>query len=368
MSLQVERLVDLAPSVATELDGHEGLWLGTDSELGYRGLIAIHSTRLGPAIGGTRLWRYQSMDDAIRDVLRLSSGMTYKNAVAGIPFGGGKSVILADGRENHPAARKALLRSHGRFIQTFGGRYYTGEDVNTRPEDMDIVLSETPYVAGTMRTTGDPSPTTAWGVFRAMQAAARSRWGSDNLFGKSVAVQGAGSVGSHLARHLHEAGASVVIADLQRIRAEKVGEALGATVVASGEIHEMAVDIFSPCAMGGALNETTIPGLEAAIVVGGANNQLATERDDERLAGRGILYVPDFVANAGGVIKGVSEFTKESDDSVERRVDGIYHTVLEVLRLAHERSTTPQVAALALARLRLSKGMHLDSIGYGAQN
>src|SRR5438105_6309011 len=278
--------------------GHEQLVLCQDAASGYRGIIAIHSTVLGPALGGTRFWSYASDDEAIVDALRLARGMTYKNAVAGLNLGGGKSVIIGD---NKTTSRELLFRAHGRFVDSLGGRYVTAEDVGTSTGDMDFVHMETDYVAGLAGASGDPSPVTAHGVFRAIQASARYTWGSDALDGRTVAIQGCGNVGHNLALELVRAGAKLVVTDIDPERVNRVAHETGARAVATDDIYSQAADIFAPCALGAVINDQTIPRLKVQIVAGAANNQLLADRHGDELEARGILYAPDYVANAGGV-------------------------------------------------------------------
>ncbi|HEX2188167.1 MAG TPA: Glu/Leu/Phe/Val dehydrogenase dimerization domain-containing protein [Longimicrobiaceae bacterium] len=333
------------------VEGFERVAYAEDPRAGYCAVIAVHSTALGPAVGGTRLWRYGSRDEALNDALRLARGMTYKNAVAGLDAGGGKAVILAP---EHVADRRALFRAHGRFVAAFGGSFTTGEDVGTGPEDMAWIAEETPYVGGLAHRLGDPSPHTARGVFRAMQAAVLHRRGSAELAGVRVAVQGCGNVGAHLARLLGGAGASLVVADVDGGRAARLASGFGAEVVEPDGIFDEPALVFAPCALGGVLNDGTIPLLAAPIVCGGANNQLLEPRHGEMLAERGVLYVPDYVANAGGVIAGVGDLRGEDPAVSAARVDAIHDTVLAVLRMAEERGTTPERAADLLAKERLT--------------
>ena len=234
-------------------------------EVGYHGIIALHSTRLGPAVGGTRFWHYRNEDEAVADALRLARGMTYKNALAGIPFGGGKSIVL---RSDQSIDREAIFRAHGRFVETFGGRYITAEDVGTSPADMEHILKETQHVAGLMSRSGDPSPVTARGVFRAMQAAAKYRWGADALAGRTIALQGCGNVGYHLASNLHAAGARLIVSDIDQQKVQRVVGEFGATAVAPDAIYDVAADVFAPCGLGGVLNDETIPRLKERIIIG----------------------------------------------------------------------------------------------------
>jgi leucine dehydrogenase len=317
-------------------------------ENGYHGLIAIHSTRLGPAIGGTRFWHYQTVDEAIEDVLRLARGMTYKNALAGIPFGGGKSIIL----RNEHTDREAIFRTHGRFVETFGGRYITAEDVGTSPADMEHIRKETQHVAGLMSGSGDPSPVTARGVFRAMQAAAKYRWGSDALEGRTVALQGCGNVGYHLASYLHAAGAHLVVSDIDPTKVERVVNEFAASAVTPEEIYQVDADIFAPCGLGGVLNDQTIAQLKTGIVTGAANNQLLEPRHGDELAARDILYTPDYAANAGGVINGCRDLLGWDAAQAATKVDEIYDTVLNIFQLAATESIPTYKAADRLAEQR----------------
>jgi leucine dehydrogenase len=284
--------------------GHEQLVVCHDKSSGYRGIIAIHDTTLGPALGGTRFWSYASDEEALTDVLRLSRGMTYKNAVAGLNLGGGKAVIIGD---NKVANREMIFRAHGRFVESLGGRYVTAEDVGTSPTDMDFVHMETDYVAGLAGRSGDPSPVTARGVFRAIQASAKWTWGTEDLTDKVVSLQGCGHVGYYLAKNLNAAGAKLIVTDIDVEKVKAVVEETGAQVVAPDAIYGVQADIFAPCALGGIINDETIPQLKVKIVAGGANNVLLEPRHGDELERRGILYAPDYVANAGGVINVYSE-------------------------------------------------------------
>ncbi|HEV2734284.1 MAG TPA: Glu/Leu/Phe/Val dehydrogenase dimerization domain-containing protein [Longimicrobiaceae bacterium] len=333
--------------------GYERVAYAEEPEAGYRAIVAVHSTALGPAVGGTRLWRYGSRDEALTDALRLARGMTYKNALAGLPAGGGKAVILAP---ETVADRAALFRAHGRFVAAFGGSFSTGEDVGTGPDDMAYIAEETPHVGGLAHGLGDPSPHTARGVFRAMQAAVLHARGSTELAGLAVAVQGCGNVGRHLALLLRDAGARLVVADVDATRAEGVAAECGAAVVAPDAIYDAPADVFAPCALGGVLDDETIPRLLARVVCGGANNQLLEPRHGEMLAERGILYAPDYVANGGGVIAGVGDMRGDDPAVAAARVEAIHDTMLAVLRMAAERGITPERAADMLAEERLAGG------------
>jgi leucine dehydrogenase len=330
--------------------GHEQLVVCNDNSTGYRGIIAIHSTTLGPALGGTRFWQYASDDDAIVDALRLARGMTYKNAVAGLNLGGGKSVIIGN---NKTVDREMIFRAHGRFVESLGGRYITAEDVGTSTADMDFVHMETKNVSGLAGRSGDPSPVTAHGVFRAIQASAKERWGSDDLSTRTVSVQGAGHVGYYLAKELHGAGAKLIVTDIDQERVKHVVAEFGARAVGPDEIYGVQADIFAPCALGGIINDKTIPQLKVQIVCGAANNVLLEERHGTALEEKGILYTPDYVANAGGVINVYSELAGWSSARAFRKADEIYETVLTVFKIAKSDKVPTYVAADRLAEQRI---------------
>lgn len=336
--------------------GHEQVVYCHDKASGYRGIIAIHDTTLGPALGGCRFWNYASDDEAFVDALRLSRGMTYKNAVAGLNLGGGKSVIIGN---NKTAQREMLFRAHGRFVDSLGGRYVTAEDVGTTVEDMDFVHMETKHVAGIGSRSGDPSSVTARGVFRAIQASAFEKWGGKELAGRTVAIQGLGNVGHHLAKELHAAGAKLIVTDIDAGRIERAVAEFGAKAVGLTEIYGVKADIFAPCALGGILNDETIPQLSVEIVSGAANNQLLEARHGRDLEARGILYAPDYVANAGGVINVYSELTGWSRERSLRKADEIYETVLSVFKLAKDTGIPTYEAAdrVAEQRIQAVRGM-----------
>jgi leucine dehydrogenase len=333
--------------IATGTD-HERVVFCRDPDAGYRGVIAVHSTAAGPAVGGTRYWTYASEQEAVTDALRLSRGMTFKNLMAGLPLGGGKSVVL---RTGDGTDREALFRAHGRAIERLGGLYTAGEDVGTSPADMEILRRETAHVAGLL---GDPSPDTAHGVVRAMSAAARHRWGREDLAGRTVAIQGCGNVGFHLARELAAAGARLRVADIDPARVRRTVEATGAVAVDPGEVLSLQADILAPCALGGILNAETIPSLRVEVVAGAANNQLWEDEDGERLGAWGILYVPDYVANAGGVIGGCRETLGWSGETTRERIERIYDTLVEVFQFAQAAGIPPYAAADRLAGERLA--------------
>ncbi len=331
--------------------GHEQLVICHDESSGYRGIIAIHDTTLGPALGGTRFWQYKSDEEAIIDALRLARGMTYKNAVAGLNLGGGKAVIIGD---NRTARREMIFRAHGRFVESLGGRYVTAEDVGTSTADMDFVHMETDYVAGLATKSGDPSPVTARGVFRAIQACAMHRWGSESVAGKTVAVQGLGHVGYYLCKELQAHEAKLVVTDIDATRVKRVVDECGARAVELDAIYSVQADIFAPCALGGIINDESLPRLRAEIIAGAANNQLLLpEKHGAELERKGILYAPDFVANAGGVINVYSELAGWSAQRALRKADEIYETTLGVFEIAREQGIPTYEAADRLAERRL---------------
>ncbi|MEQ9695373.1 Glu/Leu/Phe/Val dehydrogenase dimerization domain-containing protein [Shimia sp. SDUM112013] len=327
--------------------GHETVLRVEDAATGLTGFIAVHSTALGPAAGGLRMRPYASTDAAIEDVLRLSRGMTYKNAAAGLPLGGGKAVIMGD-----PAEIKSpeLLRAFARAINTLDGKYWTAEDMGMTPADMTILAEETRFVAGLPDgkfASGDPSPITARGIFQSIRTTARHRFGSADLTGRTVAVQGLGHVGAHLCRMLHEAGAKLIVADLDTARvAQAVAEFGAQPADATGILREKA-DILAPCAIGGILNESTIDGLQVAAICGGANNQLATDEDGKLLHARGILYAPDFVVNAGGIINVATEILEigARDAFVDEKLAALDTTLDRILTRAAQRGCSPNDVA-----------------------
>ena len=322
-------------------------------------LDAIHSTVLGPAVGGARFWNYASEDEALADALRLSRGMTYKNALPRLPLGGGKSVIIGDSKL---ANREAIFRAHGRFVETLGGRYITAEDVGTSPSDMEIVCRETNHVAGLLGRSGDPAPITARGVFRAIEASAKYLWNSDRLAGVTVAIQGCGHVGYHLAKNLYAAGARLIASDVDAEKVSRLIEEFNAVAVQPDDIFAVSADIFAPCALGGVINDRTIPQLLARIVVGAANNQLLEERHGEMLKEEGILYAPDYAANAGGIFNGCIELLGSEPERASKKVDEIYETVLEIFETAKAEVTSTNKAADRIAENRFLAAAGLQNV------
>jgi leucine dehydrogenase len=336
-------------------DTHEEVLFGKDPVSGLQAIIAVHSTALGPALGGTRFFPYDNEHEALRDVLRLSKAMTYKAAAAGLDFGGGKAVIIGDPQK---AKSERMLRAYGRLVDSLNGRYITAEDVGTTMSDLTLVAKETAWVSGLPEEfggSGDPSPATARGVVAAMRAVAAHLWGSDDLAGRSVAVQGVGKVGMSLVQRLTAAGARTIVSDVDPTAVAAAVADHGAVAVGTDEIFAAECDIFAPCALGHALNDQTIPQLRCAAVVGSANNQLAAADAAERLAARDILYAPDFVVNAGGIINIAEEVNGYSPERAGRRLDGVADTVAAVLKAARERAVTPQQAAVDMADERIAQ-------------
>ena len=339
---------------AIGLDTHEEVLFGYDRVSGLRSIIAIHSTSLGPALGGTRFFAYPDEESALVDVLRLSKGMSYKSAAAGLDLGGGKAVIIGDPGE---IKTERLLRAYGDVVDSLGGRYITAEDVGTTTADMAMIRRQTRWVAGLPLEdggSGDPSPATARGVVAAMRAVADRLWGSVDLYGRTVAVQGVGKVGSDLVARLAGLGADIVVADVNPLATDSVAMEHRVKVVELDDIYEVECDIFAPCAMGGSLDADTIPRLSCAAVVGSANNQLAEETDADRLVARGILYAPDFVVNAGGIIDIASSFDGYRPDAAAVAVERIETTVGTVLDEAQRRGINPHRAAEEVAEERMA--------------
>ena len=336
-------------------DGFEQVSYGHDAASGLRAIVAIHSTVLGPGLGGTRFWPFADEGAALVDVCRLAKGMTYKHAAAGLDQGGGKAVIIGDPAE---LRTEALILAYARFVDGLGGRYVTAEDVGTTQADMDLIRTLTPYVTGVSEAlggSGDPSPATALGVLWAMRAVAQRLWGDDSLAGRHVAISGVGKVGGALADHLHAEGARLTIADVRPAATEAVRARTGAAVVSVADIHRVPCDLYSPCALGAALDAITIPQLQSAAVAGCANNQLATDEDAVRIDRSGVLYAPDYVVNAGGVINIAEERHRDGYDRqrAEARIASIYDTTRRVLDLAAAEGIPTAVAADRYAEARL---------------
>ncbi len=347
------------------VEGYEEVYKATDPGAGLTAFVAVHDTTLGPALGGCRMWHYSREEDAVTDVLRLSRGMTFKSAVARTGLGGGKAVIIGD-----PKTEKTeeLFRAMGRFVHTLGGRYTTAEDVGTNEADMLNLREVTPYVSGLPRIkggSGDPSPYTALGVFLGLKAAVEARLGTSDLSGLHVSVQGIGNVGYGLAKQLKEAGARLTITDVHEQRLQEAASELGATVVGPNEIYAVDADVFAPCALGAVINDRTLPQLKCKVVAGGANNQLAEDRHGEALVEKGILYAPDFVLNAGGIINVSVEFMPDGYNEEEslKRVHNIATAIKDIVRTADEQQIPTSQAAFVLAQQILAEGRRKQDSG-----
>ncbi|MBN2731832.1 MAG: Glu/Leu/Phe/Val dehydrogenase [Balneolaceae bacterium] len=335
---------------------HEQIVVCSEPSIGLKAIIAIHDTTLGPALGGTRMWNYNNEQEAIRDVLRLSRGMTYKAAISGLNLGGGKAVIIGDARTDK---NEQLFRAFGRYVDSLGGRYITAEDVGIDVKDMEWVSMETKYVTGTPKATGgsgDPSPVTAYGVYVGMKAAAKKAYGSDSLEGKRIAIQGAGHVSSHLAKFLADENADLYICDIYEDKVNEVAEMTGAEVVDPDNIYGLDVDIFSPCALGGVVNDETIPQFKCDIIAGAANNVLdEEEKHGNVLLDKNIIYAPDYVINAGGLINVASELEGYNEERAHNKASRIYDTILDILNYSEDNDMPTYAASNILAEKRIKK-------------
>lgn len=341
---------------ATEFDDHEEVVFVNDAAAGLRGIIAIHDTTLGPALGGCRMWNYATEADAIRDVLRLSRGMTYKAAILDCGLGGGKSVIIGD---PHTAKTPAMLHAMGRWIDTLGQRYIVGEDIGTNPDDMREIRTETRCVSCLRKEDGgygDPAPLTALGVFSAMRAGIEQVYGSSDFDGMTVAVQGVGNVGANLCRLLHDAGARLVVCDVFPDKLAPVAAEFSADSVEPDDIYKVDAQVFAPCAMGAILNDDTIPQLKARVIAGAANNQLDKSRHGAQLAECGVAYMPDYVTNGGGLVSCAAEWYGNDADEVPDHVRQIYDTSLLILERAGADGITTADAADRIAEERVTRG------------
>jgi len=336
-------------------NNHEQIVFCNDKDTGLKAIIGIHNTTLGPALGGTRMWQYNNEWEALNDVLRLSRGMTYKSAITGLNLGGGKAVIIGDAKTQKTPE---LMKRFGEFVHGLSGKYITAEDVGMETSDMDLVREVTPYVTGISEElggSGNPSPITAYGVFMGMKAAAQYKLGTDDLENKSVLVQGIGHVGESLVEHLTNDGANVIITDINEARLEAVSKKYGATIYRGNDIYSEAVDIYAPCALGATINNDTINKLQVKIVAGAANNQLQNETvHGKQLKEKGIVYAPDFLINAGGIINCYAELEKYSKADIMRKTENIYNTTLEILNTAETNNTTTLEAAINIADKRIA--------------
>ncbi len=337
---------------SNDFDDHEDVVFHTDSASGLKAIIAIHSTNRGPALGGCRMWPYDTEKQALSDVLRLSRGMTYKAAISNLPFGGGKAVIIGDPRIHKS---EALLRAMGRFVGSLGGRYQTAEDVGTTVADMDILRKETRFAHGFSDGTGNPSPATAYGCFMGIRAAVKHRLATDSVEGLTVAVQGLGSVGYRLCGYLADTGARLLVADINQALVQKTIAEFKATPIPAERIHRVDADVFSPCALGAVINDETLPQIAACIVAGSANNQLALPHHGAALKERGILYAPDYAINAGGLIDVAHEGHNYDPEKVLKEVALIYHTLIDIFERADLEGLSTDIVADRMAEERFRK-------------
>ncbi|WP_217586659.1 Glu/Leu/Phe/Val dehydrogenase dimerization domain-containing protein [Lentibacillus saliphilus] len=332
---------------------YEQLVLCHDKHSGLKAVIAIHDTTLGPALGGCRIWPYDTEEEAIEDALRLAKGMTYKNAAAGLDLGGGKAVIIADPKKDK---NPEMFRAFGRYVQSLNGRYITAEDVGATEHDMDIIHKETDYVTGTSRESGsggNPSPVTAYGIYIGIKASAKEAFGSDDLKGKRIAVQGVGHVAYELCKLLHEEGAHLIVTDIHQEAIDRAVHDFGAEAVEPNAIYDVDCDIFAPCALGAVINDETIPRFKAKVIAGSANNQLKSEKHGALLDEKGILYAPDYVINAGGVINVADELVGYNEARALRKVATIYDSLMEIYAIAKRDKIPTAQAADRLAEERI---------------
>lgn len=333
--------------------GHEKVLICQDPASGLKAIIAVHSTVCGPSLGGTRMWLYKSEADALRDVLRLSRGMTYKNAISNLNLGGGKAVIIGDSRKDKS---EALFRSFGRYVESLAGAYITAEDVGISPEDMLHISKETKHVSGMPGKSGDPSPVTAYGVYMGMKAAAKIQFGNDSLENKKIAVQGVGHVGEYLVGHLAKEGADITITDIHKDILNKVANKYSCKVVSPEDIYKVNMDIYAPCALGATVNDTSLKQLNCSIIAGAANNQLEDEfHHGNLLMEKGILYAPDFLINAGGVMNCYAEVMNISSEEVMKMAENIYSTTYNIIQSSKEEGIPTFLVANRMAEQRISK-------------
>ncbi|MBQ4822797.1 Glu/Leu/Phe/Val dehydrogenase [Aquimarina sp. MMG016] len=336
-------------------DNHEQVVFCQDKDTGLKAIIGVHNTILGPALGGTRMYDYKTEWDALNDVLRLSRGMTYKAAITGLNLGGGKAVIMGDAKK---IKTPELMRRFGKFVHTLGGKYYTAEDVGMETSDMDTVREVTPYVTGISEAkggAGNPSPVTAYGVYMGMKAATKFAYGDDNLDGKKILVQGIGHVGEELVRLTSKEGAKVIISDINEERLTSVSKAYGVEIYRGDDLYSEAADIYAPCALGATVNDETINKLKVKVIAGAANNQLANEdAHGALLQNKGIVYAPDFLINAGGIINVYAEIAGYGREQIMSKTENIYNTTLDILNRAKATSITTNVAAIRIAEDRIN--------------
>jgi leucine dehydrogenase len=338
-----------------EQHDYEQLIFCQDKTSGLKAIICIHDTTLGPALGGTRMWNYATEEEAIEDAIRLGRGMTYKNAAAGLNLGGGKTVIIGDPLKDK---NEEMFRAFGRFVQGLNGRYITAEDVGTTVADMDLIREETDFVTGVspaFGSSGNPSPVTAYGVYKGMKAGALEAFGDDSLEGKTVTVQGVGNVAYTLCKLLHEEGAKLIVSDINEEAVQRAVNDFGAVAVAPNDIYSQEADIFAPCAMGAIINDETIPQLKVKLVAGSANNQLKEERHGDELEARGIVYTPDFVINSGGVINVADELYGYNEERALKRVGTIYDSISKIFEISKRDGIPSYKAADRMAEERIER-------------
>src|SRR5699024_566687 len=343
--------------IFTDMEDHdfEQVVFCQDKNSGLKAIIAIHDTTLGPALGGTRMWSYETEQEALEDAMRLARGMTYKNAAAGLNLGGGKAVIIGDAKSDK---NPELFRAFGRYVQSLSGRYITAEDVGTTVEDLDIIFSETDYATGTSNvgSSGNPGPVTAYGIYKGMKATAKEAFGSDSLEGKTVAVQGVGNVAYRLCSYLHEEGANLIVTDIHKEAVDRAVKDFGAKAVDPDDIYSVECDIYSPCVLGGVINDETIQQIKAKAIAGSANNQLLTDAHGEMLYKKGIIYAPDYVINSGGVINVADELLPNgyNQERAMSKVETIYDSLTKVYEIANRDHISTSVAADRMAEERIA--------------
>ena len=336
--------------------GHDQILFCSDNETGLKAIIAIHDTTLGPALGGTRMWVYNNELEALHDVLRLSRGMTYKNAISNLALGGGKAVIIGDSKT---MKSEALFRRFGKFVDSLAGNYITAEDVGISPSDMVWVSKETKHVVGLPGKSGDPSPVTAFGTYMGMKACSKLRYGSDSLEGKKILVQGVGHVGEYLVDYLSKEGAEIFISDIHEDTISRISQSYGATHIDLNDVYDIEMDIYAPCALGGTLNDDTISRLKCGIVAGAANNQLKDENiHGKALLEKDILYAPDFAVNAGGVINCFSEVEGLSSEWALKKAEDIYHTIFDIVKRSKDENIPSHIIAMQMAQEKIDKAHH----------
>ncbi len=358
MTTDIIEVNDLKEAAAVfgnpSFNDHEQIVFCNDKETGLKAIIGIHNTTLGPALGGTRMWNYKNEAEALKDVLRLSRGMTYKSAITGLNLGGGKAVIIGDAKTQK---NDALMRKFGEYVNSLGGKYITAEDVGMETRDMDIIREVTPYVTGISEEkggAGNPSPITAYGVYMGMKAAAKYRFGADDLKGKTILVQGVGHVGETLVKHITEDGANVIINDINKENLERVAKKYNATIYEDLDIYGLDVDIYAPCALGATINDDTINRLKAKVIAGAANNQLQDEiKHGKMLKEKGIAYAPDFLINAGGIINVYAELVGYDKEEIIKKTENIYNTTLDIFNLSDKENITTYQAAYNMAQQRI---------------